>query len=656
MGVREVSLDVEVWMMHRRIFEERNFDVRGKVLSCKDFHPLGKADWRPTEKYAAFLIERAEEYLEKEIPLLTASDYAAFLKSGNRSVYEEKYFLRRELCLILSLAEFLERKGRFTAQLADAVWAILEETTWVLPAHINAPAINADVSERVCLPYRYTGELDYVDLFSAATGAALAVALYFAGDALDAFSATIAERVRFELDRRILKPFLDKRFWRNSGWQGWDGKDRKVVDDYLQNGTIPQHCQLLCNNWSPWITGNILTVAAFCERDDARREQIVETAMLTIDNFVMGYGADGACDEGPTYWAQAPGSLYNACALLFDMTGGYVNVFDDPLLRRMCEAQALISVDRKRFLTYSDTVADLKTNIGLLGRFGERCHSELVCAFVADRIAGGAVVESRERLLIRRDNPYDWLEDLAWQPSCKTADRYAPPRRVLFEDLGLFIAREYAEEDRGLYLAIKSGHNQQSHNHNDVGAFVIYHGADPIFLDAGTGTYTAKTFGDERYTIWNTRSDYHNLPTVNGQIQKFGLEYRATDVCVTENSYSMELREAYGADAAIRSFRRTATLTEGTVTVEDRILLSREGEVMFHYLTDTKPQDMRDGSFRLHGATVTYPAGMRITVETVDCSDEETRVIPKQWGVEALYRVNLYSPCSAEHLMRLTVS
>ena len=85
---------------------------------------------------------------------------------------------------------------------------------------------------------------------------------------------------------------------------------------------------------------------------------------------------------------------------------------------------------------------------------------------------------------------------------------------------------------RGFYLAAKGGHNAESHNHNDVGNFIVYADGRPVLIDAGVGTYTAKTFSPQRYEIWTMQSAYHNLPTINGFLQKDGRQFRAENVVI----------------------------------------------------------------------------------------------------------------------------
>ena len=74
----------------------------------------------------------------------------------------------------------------------------------------------------------------------------------------------------------------------------------------------------------------------------------------------------------------------------------------------------------------------------------------------------------------------------------------------------------------GFFVATKGGYNNESHNHNDVGSFSLYLNTMPVFIDAGVGTYTRRTFSSERYSIWTMQSNYHNLPLINGVAQRFG--------------------------------------------------------------------------------------------------------------------------------------
>src|SRR5437868_14155296 len=69
-------------------------------------------------------------------------------------------------------------------------------------------------------------------------------------------------------------------------------------------------------------------------------------------------------------------------------------------------------------------------------------------------------------------------------------------------------ARSVPNSAQGLYVAAWGGHNAQSHNHNDVGNFIVYGDGKPVLIDVGVETYSAKTFSPQRYEIWTMQSAY----------------------------------------------------------------------------------------------------------------------------------------------------
>ena len=96
----------------------------------------------------------------------------------------------------------------------------------------------------------------------------------------------------------------------------------------------------------------------------------------------------------------------------------------------------------------------------------------------------------------------------------------------------------------------------------------------PVVVDAGRPTYTAQTFGPDRYSIWTMQSTWHNVPEVRGTAQAVGAAYGARDVAVVVDDAGASLRAdlaaAYPRDDVARWWR-TSRLdrTTGAVTVTD---------------------------------------------------------------------------------------
>jgi len=125
-------------------------------------------------------------------------------------------------------------------------------------------------------------------------------------------------------------------------------------------------------------------------------------------------------------------------------------------------------------------------------------------------------------------------------------------------------ARVKAGSTGGFYFAAQGGHNAESHNHNDVGNFVVFLNGNPVLIDVGVETYTAKTFSSHRYEIWTMQSAFHNLPTINGVMQAAGRQYEARDVSFHSDDAGAEfladIAAAYPKEAGVQTWKRSIRL------------------------------------------------------------------------------------------------
>jgi hypothetical protein len=217
-------------------------------------------------------------------------------------------------------------------------------------------------------------------------------------------------------------------------------------------------------------------------------------------------------------------------------------------------------------------------------------------------------------------------------------------------DLQLMAARAAAGTTDGLYVAAWGAHNGQSHNHNDVGNFLVYHNGQPALVDVGRPTYTRQTFSRDRYTIWAMQSAYHNLPTVNGQMQQAGSRYAAADVRYRSDDavaeLQLDLAPAYPEAAGIQSWLRTVRLQRGEcLQVTDTFALREQSaDIVQHLMTPCEVQLIEPGRLRLHDADagtdllVCYePPELQVRVETIPVEDDSLR---ESWGSQ-LRRVSL---------------
>jgi len=485
------------------------------------------------------LIHFGEEYLNKDVPTLPASLYLEYKRIGNRSNYQDVWNERRRMLHCLVLAECMEGDGRFLDSIANVVWAICEESSWTWPAHVGAQKAGSglpDTTEPI------------VALFSAETANSLAWTVYLLGEQLDNVSPQICRRVDREIDSRILTPYLQRD---DFGWMGFSSRS---------DGRRP-------NNWNPWIDSNVLAASLLVERDEGRRLDLVHKVLRCLDSFLVPYPSDGSCDEGPSYWGHAGASVFDNLDLLYSATEGRFNRFDDQVIKEIGRFIYRAHISDDYFVNVGDCDARLDIYRDLVFRFGRRIGDKKMQDFAVFGLTEDGLFEKdrSSRSFLRM------LQALFDLPELLAATASSEPllRDVWLgnEDMQMMAARDQEGSPKGLYVAAWAAHNGQSHNHNDVGNFIIFADGRPFIVDIGRPTYTRQTFSSDRYKIEAFQSAFHNLPTVNGVMQQAGRSFEAKDVKYeAKEGYAqltMDIAPAYPQQAGIKSWIRTVRLTRG---------------------------------------------------------------------------------------------
>ncbi|OWV80549.1 heparinase [Rhizobium sp. R635] len=500
--------------------------------SLGDFTPgaiaADRAIWNAVPQTMRDAVLRdAETTLARSWPLITASDYREYTETGNRSRFEELYFTRRRMLNDLVLGELVEGGGRFLPGIVDGIFLITEESGWQLPAH-NAYERGGP---RLPLP---DNSQPVVDLFAAETGALLATVIALLGDELDGISPEIAARVKREIEIRILTPYLGRHFW----WMGRGGERM--------------------NNWTAWISQNVLLTAFSLKTDQPTRRAVVEKALGSLDAFLKDYAEDGACEEGVLYYRHAALCLHGALTVLDSAAPGlFGKIWRQPKIRNMAEYIANMHVAGRYYFNFADSSAVVEPCSAREYLFGKAVGSEMLADFAA---ADRATADNSHL-------PGEWnlwyrVQELLVGTLPAAEPRPEPPRDIFYPGIGLFVAR-----DGAFSLAVKGGNNGEGHNHNDVGSVTLYKNGRPFLIDVGVETYTAKTFSPRRYEIWTMQSAYHNLPTFEGVMQSAGEAFGARDVEVEFGDdrarISLGISGAYPPEADLRSYRRTVSLMRG---------------------------------------------------------------------------------------------
>ncbi|GBU07353.1 heparinase [Bacteroidales bacterium] len=616
-------LSISIWALSASAHEYRNLLQKKANLSelKKSLVPNQKWVYYPayedregwdklTANNKEEIISKGEAALDYSWQVIKASDYIEFERSGARRIMEDPFGENNIALSNLVLAELCEGKGRFIDQIVNGVWYNCEMTSWALSAHIaGAQAVKTSLPS-------YKEQV--IDLTSGDLGAFFAWTYYFLKDEMDKVNPLVSERLLQNIQERIMDPYMERsNFW----WQAFDAKPNTMV-----------------NNWNPWCNASVLTCFLLLENNPEKLAEAVFRSMTSVDKFINYYHSDGACEEGPSYWGHAAGKMFDYLQLLHSSSNGKVSIFDEPLIKKMGEYISKSYIGDGWVVNFADASAKGGGSAGLIYRYGKAVGSSEMQTFAAYlRQQGYPQPYSEGRDLYRS------MENLYCQ------DALAEEKSLLsISDYTWYPETEFCymrQQSSGFFFAAKGGFNNESHNHNDVGSFILYHNNFPVFIEAGVGTYTRQTFSAERYSIWTMQSNYHNLPLINGFAQSFGSKYRSADVVfdAKKSIFSLNLAKAYPEEAGIVYWKRSYQLKNEGLSIEDDFKLKHAKENnQINFLSQQKPDIAKAGTIVIDvdGTKIkmTYDKSLfEPLVEKIDLPDKR---LSRVWG-DNIYRLSL---------------
>lgn len=551
-------------------------------------------------EYKDEIIKNGESLLGYTWKVVKATDYLELERSGNREIMERPFDDNNQAIVRLMLAELAEGRGRFIDQLINGVFHTCEMTSWALSAHlVTQPTHRA-------LP---TPIYPLIDLTAGDLGSLLSWVYYFMHEEFDKIDPEISRRLYRELDERIMKPYLNNdSFW----WLAANYKGQMV------------------NNWNPWCNSNCLMTFMLLENDVDRLSKAVSRSMQSVDKFLNYVHSDGACEEGPSYWGHASGKCLDYLVLLNRITGGKISIFDNPQIKAMGEYIARSYVGNGWVVNFADASAKGGGDPYLIYRYGKAVKSDILKQF-ASMQNKGSKISFRGRDLFRILEAFLVEDEL-----CAYQEAYTGVSYTWYPETEFCYVR-----NKKAFFAAKGGYNDESHNHNDAGSFSLWVNNMPVIIDAGVGTYTRQTFSSERYTIWTMQSNYHNLPMINGVPQKYGRQYKATEVKATKNSFSANIATAYPDEAGVKKWIRSYTMKSDALMISDRFELNeikKENVINFLSWGDII---IKDGVIEISvngvKGTLKYDTKMfKVKKECVKLTDKKLSSV---WGAE-VYRLS----------------
>lgn len=535
------------------------------------------------------------------IPVLRYSAYREFEHTGERPGFQNPYFMRRAM-LARALVEYIMGDESMLARIEDLLWAICEETSWVVPAHEEQGPDYWDIIPPIhrTTPLgahtALTREPDSIDLFAAETGAAVAETLYLVGDDL---APEVRERARQEVVRHIFKPYLayGRKHWWFRGALNWNG---------------------VCN-------GSIALAFLRLERDPQTLAEALAMALEGFEAYIeTGFEADGGSIEGVGYWNYGLMYYVIVAELLHELTAGKLDLLGTDRMKDIAYYPVGMALKPPMYLNFGDAPDTVDLAAGIAQRLSERTGVPELRALVGSNTKPDEHSYSVAKLPVM-------LRQLVWWDGKETA--LPPPRDYYLPTVGV-VKLVGTAGNKPVALAVTAGHTDGHHSHVDIGSFVYHIDGESLIPDAGRGKYSKKYFRQERYDNIFNNAYSHNIPRIGGQMQQPGPEFGGTQqyygTIVNQGEKDgqkfvvVDFHTAY-ALSTLRRARRTLSLnpTTGEATLHD----------VFDFVGDALPVEeafVTWNNVMVNGDTVTIQGNRSSVVVRAEGAVFQVEVLEKE--------------------------
>ena len=501
------------------------------------------------------------------IPQTKYSGYRRFINDGDRIEYQTPYFEKRQKLNSAALRMWLGIEGGLALKpvVEDYLWNICEETNWVVPAH-----------ERLA-----------IDLFSSETGYMLATLLDLLGDDIH---WEVRQRVLCEINRRIFEPFLSN----HTSYNWYNGH----------------------HNWNGVCASSVAATFLLAEPDVRRAAQGVALALNSLQTFEkFAFESDGSSTEGVSYWRYGLSHFIELSEMLRARSGGQIDFLSAPRFQAIAAFPAKVQLSGAYFANFSDCDEQVQFHFGLLQRMYERTGEDSLWNLMAKP---AEPTSGRWLMLMLRDMLW-WNGDQPEAP--QITDAVLPVSGV---------ARLVGETADGqpLVFAIKAGHNQEHHNQNDVGSFLVHVAGESLLVDPGRGLYNRFYFGPNRYQNIFANSYGHSVPRIAGQLQAFGPQYQgrllAADIGQADKSVSIEFARAYPVEGLKTLTRSVRFTSPDTLVLQDEFAFEGQALEVEEALATYANVQVNGNCAQIDGQayslylTIEEPTGASFTVESLD--------------------------------------
>jgi len=362
-----------------------------------------------------------------------------------------------------------------------------------------------------------------------------------------------------------------------------------ILSKGLQPSYLSEHNSWLSkkNNWNQVCNGGLVggALAIFSDSQEVSRA-IIDRAVQSVPLSMGEYALNGGYPEGPHYWAY--GTTYNL--LLIDLLEhnfgtdyglsklpGFLNT-----AKHMQHLEGL-------FLETANGAIPKYFNFG-----DNREHTvvEPAMFWFASKLNQPELLFSEVRKLkyFLQKNPQQLVKErflpllLVWSPAIPFSSIQAPEERFFVANGMTEVAmmRTSWENSDGIYVGVKGGTPSASHQHMDIGSFVMEANGIRWASDFGLQEYHSleskgidlwnRSQNSQRWTVFRYKNTSHNTLTINGKQQLVDGNAIIEKVADTNSkmAVSVHMTPLYSNDVN-KLIRTIAIVDQQKVTIDDLI-------------------------------------------------------------------------------------
>lgn len=579
-----------------------------------------RAAWEKLAKKSSFkeIVSEANELLKKPVPQTTDELFWDYTQTGNRGPWQKVRRRRLSRLRVFTLAECLENKGRFIAGLEEVVGEFCSERTWVMPAH-----------DKKLENFNQT-TID-IDLGSATLAAELATADYLLADKL---SDKTRQLIRDNIRRFIFVPFQDM-----------------IAGKRQPNWWLTEPT----NNWNSVCLAGVIGSALAILESPQQRALFVAAAEKYSRNFLVSYTPDGYCTEGVSYWSYGYRNYILLSEAIYQATEGKIDLMNVKEAKTDALYAPRAEIINGICPTFSDCSINARPYTKAMWYVNRRFKLGL-SKWEKEDVATPSGSRQLYEIMM-----YSFGNSASQTPPVKKAFE-GRGARTWFEDGGVLICRPSEKYPCRIGAAMKGGHNDEEHNHNDVGSYLVVLGRSAPLIDPGAEVYTKRTFSERRYESNVINSYGHPVPVVAGKLQSTGEQARGkvvrTEFTDESDTLVLDISSAYDVPE-LKKLERTFVYSRkdaGSLTVTDEVEFSSPQSFETALITLGRWRMSDDDSLLISDAG----QAVRVNIETpagFDIKDEQIKENMRDKRLPTRIAIKLKGPVTkAAVIMKITAA